>query len=101
MKISRSGASANWGESSIEFKSPQFAWSKVDACLTIKESNVKDFSTNAHHNYTVRLSLAEIQSLLETLSDAAMSEPVTFEKGLEPSIKSLVRLKAVVAGLAG
>ncbi len=101
MKIARRGASADFGESSIEFKSPTFAWNSEGACLTVKQSRVKDFSTDSRHNYTVRLSLADIQSLLQAISDAAIAEPATFEKGLEQSLKPLVRLKAVVAGVAG
>lgn len=101
MKISRRGASADFGESSIEFKSPTFAWSSEGACLTVKQSRVKDFSTDSRHNYTVRLSLAEIQGLLLAISDAAISDPPTFEKGLAQSIKPLVRLQAVVAGVVG
>lgn len=101
MKISRRGASADFGESSIEFKSPIFAWNSEGTCLTVKQSRVKDFSTDSRHNYTVRLSLIDIQSLLQAVSDAAISDRPTFEKGLEQSIKSLVRLQAVAAGVVG
>lgn len=101
MKISRRGAAADFGESSIEFKTPGFAWNPTGSCLTIKQSRVKDFSTDSRHNYTVSLSLAEVQSLLLALSDAATSDPTTFEKGLDSSLKPLIRLQAVVAGTVG
>ncbi len=101
MKISRRGASADFGESSIEFKMPDFSWNPTASCITIKQLRVKDFSTDSRHNYTVCLSLPEIQSLLLALSDAAVSDPATFENGLSSSLKPLVRLQAVVAGTVG
>ena len=101
MKISRRGASADFGESSVELNAPTFAWNSATSCITIKKSRVKDFSTDSRHNYTVQLSLAEVQSLLLAISDAAILDPPTFEKGLEPSLKPILRLQAVVAGIAG
>ena len=101
MKISRRGASADFGESSIELNAPAFAWNTTDAPITIRQSGIKDFTTDSRHNYTLRLSLPEIQNLLQAISDAAISEPHIFEKGLEQSIKPLLRLQAVVAGVVG
>jgi hypothetical protein len=98
MKISRRGASADFGESSIEFKAPVIAWNPSKSCIAIKQSKVQDFSTDSRHNYTVCLSLMEIQSLLQVISESAVSDPVTFEKGLEPSLKHILRLQAVVVG---
>jgi hypothetical protein len=101
MKVSRRGASADFGESSIEFKTPGFSWNPANSCITIKQSRVRDFSTDSRHNYTVSLSLAEVQGLLLAISDAAVADPTAFEKGLEPSLKPLLRLQAVVAGTVG
>lgn len=100
MKISRRGASADFGESSVDLDAPAFAWNPTASCLTIKKSKVRDFSTDSHHNYTVHLSLAEVQSLLIAISDAAILDPPTFERGLEESLKPILRLQAVVAGIA-
>lgn len=69
MKISRRGASADFGESKIELNSPIFSWDSENSRITIKQFGVKDFSTNSRHNYTVSLSLMEIQSLLQAISD--------------------------------
>jgi hypothetical protein len=99
MKISRRGTSADHGESSIELKAPSFAWRKSDSSITIKQSNVKDFSTKSHHGYTISVGLPELVSLIQSLAEAAHAEPATFEKGLEPSLKALLRIQAVVAGL--
>lgn len=99
MKISRRGTSSDFGESNIEFKSPKFAWSKPDSCITIAQSGVRDFSTTSRHNYTVQLTLPEVQGFVQALADAAMAEPELFEKQLERSLKALVRIQAVVAGV--
>lgn len=101
MKISRRGASADFGESRIQFNAPAFSWNPENSCVAIKQSRVKDFSTGSRHNYTVCLSLMELQSLLQVVSNAAISNPVFFEKNLEPSLKYLLRLQAVIAGVVG
>ncbi|SRR6266705_2545282 len=99
MKISRRGTSSDFGESSIEFKSPRFAWNKSDSCIMIDQSGVKDFSTTSRHNYTVRLTLPEVQGFVQALADAAMAQPDIFEKKMEQSLKALIRIQAVVAGV--
>lgn len=99
MKISRRGSAADHGESSIELKKPSFAWRKTDSCITVKQSNIKDFSTKSHHGYTLSLSLPEFVGLLDAISEAAIADPASFEKGLEPSLKALARIQAVAAGL--
>jgi hypothetical protein len=99
MKISRRGTAADHGESGIELKTPSFAWRKSDSHITIKQSNVKDFSTKSHHGYTISLGLPELVNLIQCVSDAAFADPAAFEKNLEPSLKALTRLQAVAAGL--
>lgn len=99
MKITRSGARANHGQSHIEFTAPKFAWVKVDSTVTIRQSDVKDFSTTAHHSYAVRITAEEINELLKVISAAAASDPTFFEKALEPALKSILRLQHVVSGL--
>lgn len=99
MKISRRGSSADYGESSIELARPAFAWDQLNNCLTIKQSGVKDFSTKSKHSYTVRLTMTEINEIIHELSDAAVSNPRHFEKALEPSLKSILRIQAVTTGI--
>lgn len=101
MKISRYGTAKYHGVQSIELKKPSFSWSLADSCIAIKQMKVKDFSEKSNHNYTVNLSLDEIRNLLHVLSEEAVSDPVTFEKCLAPSLKPLLRLQAVVAGTVG
>ncbi len=101
MKISRRGASADFGESRIQFSTPTFSWNSANSCITIKQSGVKDFSTDSRHNYTVCLSLMEAQDLLQAISDAAISDPMLFVENLESSLKPLLRIQAAIAGVAG
>lgn len=101
MKFSRRGASADFGESRIQFNTPSFFWSSANSCITIKQFGVKDFSTDSRHNYTVFLTLMEVQSLLEAVSDAAISDPIIFEESFESSLKALLRIQAAIAGVGG
>lgn len=101
MKVSRHGTARFQSVSTIEFAKPIFSWDHENSCVTIKQSRVRDFSTDSRHNYTACLSLVEVQSLLLAISDAAIADPTTFEKGLEPSLKPLLRLQAVIAGTVG
>jgi hypothetical protein len=99
MKISRRGASADFGESRIQFNTPTFSWNAANSCITIKQSGVKDFSTDSRHNYTVSFSLMEIQSWLQAISDAAISDPMIFEENFESSLKALLRIQAAIASV--
>jgi hypothetical protein len=100
MKITRRGSSADHGESSIELNAPTITWSSASTCIWIKQNRVRDFSTDSRHNYTLRLSLYDIGSLIQAISDAAIANPELFEKELEKSIKPVVRLQSVLAGLS-
>jgi signal transduction histidine kinase len=92
MQISRSGSSRFLGTTSIAFQTPQFAWDPTGKVLTFKESRVSDFTSNSYHDYTVSLSLDDVQSLLLALSDAAASNPKTLKSGVRSSMKELRRL---------
>ncbi|MDI1350923.1 hypothetical protein [Aquabacterium sp.] len=99
MKINRSGARANHGQSTIQFPSPRFSWVKSDSTLTIRQSDVKDFSTTAHHSYSVKISSTEVTDLIATLAKAATDDAPLMEKLLEPSLKHLVQLQNIAAGV--
>lgn len=101
MKISRRGASSDFGESSIELSGPAFSWNPANSCITIKKTRVKDFSTDSRHNYSIAFSLPEVQGLLQAVSEAAALNPKILEKELESSLKSLLRIQAAVAGTVG
>lgn len=99
MRISRHGYAAYHGQSNVEFPSPAISWLKADSCIAIKQSDVKDFSTDAHHSYTASLTVNELNGILKALAEAALADPTSFEKGFHTSLKALVQLQAVVAGV--
>ena len=99
MRISRHGAEAFHGVSTIEFKSPSFGWYEPSASLQICEARAKDFSTSAHHSYTAHLTLPELNEVLRTLAAAALANPAAFEEALAPSLKALLQLQSVASGV--
>lgn len=98
MKISRHGAEAFHGVSTIEFTSPSFAWYEPSDSLQICEPRAKDFSTSAHHSYTAYITLEELNGILCTLAKAALANPTLFEEALAPSLKALLQLQNVASG---
>ena len=99
MKINRSGARSNHGQSTIQFPSPRFSWVKSDTTLTIRQSDVKDFSTTAHHSYSVKLNATEVNDLIAALAKAATEDAPQMEKILEPSLKYFLQLQNIAAGV--
>ena len=99
MKVTRRGARADHGQSSIELSSPTFAWVKTDATVTIRQGNVKDFSTSAHHSYSIRINATELGEIFQVLANAAADDPAAIGKVLEPCLRSLIRLQYAAAGL--
>jgi hypothetical protein len=70
MKISRRGAAADHGESSITLKNPNFSWNTAQKTIEIDKGNIRDFNTDAHHNYTISLSPEEAQKIIQALFSA-------------------------------
>jgi hypothetical protein len=99
MKITRRGATKDHGPSSIEFTKPSIGWVKADTVVTLKQGHVKDFSTGAHHSYTVRITSPEVTQIIAVLAAAAVAEPEAFEEEFSPALKALVQLTGVVSGL--
>jgi hypothetical protein len=99
MKITRRGATKDHGPSSIEFTKPTVGWVKTESTVTVRQGYVRDFSTTAHHSYTVRINAEELQQILEVLAGAAVAEPDVFEKQFAAALKPLVQLASVVSGL--
>ena len=99
MQIIRSGSSANYGRSSISFKSPSFAWSETDSTVVIKQRRVRDFSTTANHDYVASLALEELAQILAVVAGAALSNPSLFDERMGSALKSVAQLHAVLAGV--
>lgn len=99
MKISRCGSAAYFGESSISLPTPSISWNPIDSSISIKHSRVKDFATDSNHDYAISLSIEEASKIIAVLSNAAIENPASFEECMPSSLKDVVRLQAVLAGL--
>ena len=66
MKITRRGARADNGPSSIELKNLKISISNGE--IILRDSDISDFVTKAHYNYTMNLSLEEFGSIIESLA---------------------------------
>jgi hypothetical protein len=69
MQITRRGARADNGPSSIELESLQISVS--DGNIVLRDNDVSDFVTRAHYNYTMNLSMDELGSIIDALVSAA------------------------------
>jgi len=99
MNIKRYGASAYHGISQVNLPCPVITWDVALQGLKVTKSNVKDFSTEARHNYIVEFPVEDICMLLNVLAGAAKENPSQFEQTLECSLKSLAMLQAVASGI--
>ena len=99
MEMIRRGTKANYGTRSALFKRPLFSWNKSDAQLTIKGQGIQDFNTKSKHNYEIRLNLQEMAQLIQALSEAAITDPLSIENGLRQSLKPLLRIQAAIVGV--
>lgn len=99
MKIIRRGATANHGQSSVDLGNSSFRWDSRLSSLLIKANYVRNFSGASRHNYEVQISFEEIKEILTTLSDAAIQFPEIFEAQLQPSIKAILRIQAILTGI--
>ena len=99
MRISRRGSSADFGESTIIMDKSSFSWDEKNSTVKIQAQRIKDFSTDSRHNYEIYVSVEEIAQVISVLAKAAMEKPGEIEQCMASSLKDLVRLQAVVAGL--
>ncbi|WP_131038200.1 hypothetical protein [Pseudomonas jilinensis] len=99
MKIYRSGSTADHGETHVELSSPIFSWNKSESCLVVKKPGVKDFTGKSRHNYKVLIDINDLNKIMSLLAETALESPGPMEKYLEPSLKSILQLKAVVSGV--
>jgi hypothetical protein len=70
-----------------------------EICLELRSHGVADFNTGATHNYQVRVTQSEMIKMLDVLAEAAVADPARFEEAFAQSLKALVQLQAVVAGV--
>ena len=99
MVIRRTGAASDRGQTQIEFTPIQFRWFETDGSLVMNGRNVADFSGRRHHHYILSLSVNEFKEMLKVIADAAVADPDTFEEEFGDSLRALVQLQAVAAGV--
>ena len=99
MLISRSASFRINRVTQIRFTPAWYEWCDEERLLTICGQNVVDFSSSSRHNYKVRVSVDELREILTVLAGAALADPEKFEEKFGESLKSLVQLQAIAAGV--
>jgi len=90
MIITRRGARADNGPSSIELTNPQFSLSEDG--IVIQDSDIKDFVTKAHYDYKIVVSFEEIGCIIDSLGSFPEEKRNEIGKALEGRIKKLLRI---------
>jgi hypothetical protein len=85
--------------SAIDLESPKIEWSTKKLVISVSKDGVRDFSTKSAHDYCIDVSLVDFIGMLNAVSNAAMDDPEFFAKELESSLRSMIRLQQVAAGL--
>jgi hypothetical protein len=96
MKITRQGAGANHGLSSITLRNPKISWREEQKIIEIDKGNVKDFNNEAHHNYIISFSLDEAGSIIQALSSAADKNPELLSKMHPQILKFLLQIQLAI-----
>ena len=100
MELSRRGHDHNRGQYTITLSSTEFSWDRRAQKLKIGCRQVRDFDTEAYHDYQIAVPLHEIRAMITTLAESGIAEsPEELEPALAPILKSLARLTAVAAGI--
>jgi hypothetical protein len=101
MKIIRHGSRAHHGDRSIELRKIQCAWSANEKSIEIRCNDILDFTSNASHDYVVRIPLTDLSVIIATLGGQGTDRSSDdIAKAFEPSLKALIRLSAATAGLS-
>jgi hypothetical protein len=99
MLISRSAPCRINRVTEIRFTAAWYDWSDEERLLTICGQNIADFSSSGRHSYKVRVSVDELREILKALAGAVLADPEKFEEEFGASLKSLVQLQAIAAGV--
>ena len=99
MLVMRTGAAKFRGLNHIKIKADKYEWREEVRFLTISGSDVADFSSRTHHNYIVSFDVEELKEMLGALAGAALAGPAKFEDEFGGSLKAIVTLQTVAAGV--
>ena len=90
MKITRRGARADNGPSSIELTNLAITFENNE--LVIRDTNIKDFVTKAHYNYKMVLSIEEVASIIDAAASFPEDKKNFVGKVFESKLKKLLTL---------
>lgn len=90
MKITRRGARADNGPSSIEFNNARV--SLEGGNIVIRDNDILDFVTKAHYNYKIEISLHEVGEIIESLGSHSDEMKTQVGNALEGKLKKLLRI---------
>lgn len=111
MDIYRCGAKRNCGTKTIinglAFKSgneyswrDNVWWSRVEKAIYIRAESILHTDKKTHHDYTIKLTLEDVASLIELLGHAgAKSDARHLRKQLKAKIEAIVKLLACATGI--
>ncbi len=99
MKISRKGSSADHGTKYIELNDARITWNNEHHILQFRKQRIKDFVSDATHDYTVDISLSEIRTMLKVIGDKPVSEvPDILSNELSPCLREIIRIQQACVG---
>ena len=98
MFIWRRGAERDQGYRSTSFNPSQIAWDTSSNAVVIAAYDVPDFTGESHHNWTISLSLREIQKMIVAASTAIGGDnSASVASEMAPALTSLLRLATEAA----
>jgi hypothetical protein len=102
MKITRSGARAHHGYTTIDLSDYEVEWDEDTRSLKLLSGNIGDFSTDARHDYELTLTLRDVNRIIDAAAEAATGvgrDEVLTE--LSGSLRSMLRIVVTSVGLGG
>lgn len=99
MKISRQGSSRNDGTRTIALEPLKVGWDKDTESVSLSCTGVRDFNTEANHDYVLQLSLTELGTILEHLTEKLPPEGTqSVQSGLASKLRAIIRLGLICVG---
>lgn len=95
MKITRVGARADNGPSSIELNKLTAHHTNSSNEISLQDTDVNDFVTKAHYNYDMRLSYSEVGLILQALASGSEGNEHEIAKELGPYLRHILKISKV------
>ncbi|MCP5016972.1 MAG: hypothetical protein GY938_17145 [Ketobacter sp.] len=95
MKITRVGARADNGPSSITLPKIAAHLTSSGNEVSLTETDISDFVTKAHYNYDMRLSFAEIGKIIEAVVSRPESNSQKIASEIGPYLRHIIKLSNI------